>query len=53
MISADAILCHVERGCESFLDIAGAISQYSASPKEDLKELYRRLIFSIAINNNR
>ncbi len=35
----------------SFIDIAEVISQISADLKEDLKELYRRVVFSAAVNN--
>lgn len=35
----------------SYLDIASFIMQYSSSPSEDLKELWKRIIFSIAVTN--
>ncbi len=35
----------------SFIDVASVISQYSSDPKADIKELYRRLVFSALINN--
>ena len=40
-----------ESNSVSFLDIAEIISQYSKQPETDLKELYRRLVFSAMINN--
>ena len=36
----------------SYLDIASFIKSSGASPKEDLKELYKRIIFNMAINNS-
>ena len=35
----------------SFLDIAECISTISANPKADLLELWKRIAFSIAVNN--
>lgn len=35
----------------SYLDIASFIMQYSSSPSEDLKELWKRIVFSIAVSN--
>lgn len=35
----------------SYLDIADAIRQNGATPKEDLKELWKRIVFSILISN--
>ena len=35
----------------SYLDIADAIRQNGATPKEDLKELWKRIVFSIFISN--
>ena len=35
----------------SYLDIADAIRQNGAVPKEDLKELWKRVVFSILISN--
>ncbi len=35
----------------SYLDIASFIMQYSSSPSEDLKELWKRIVFSIAVTN--
>ncbi|MEI6424961.1 MAG: HipA domain-containing protein [Lentisphaerota bacterium] len=37
-------------GC-SYLDLAQFIMKYGANPKEDLEELWRRIVFSIAISN--
>lgn len=35
----------------SYLEIADAIRQMSASPKEDLEALWRRIIFNVLISN--
>lgn len=35
----------------SFLDVAEAIVQFSYQPQKDLKELFRRLVFSAMVNN--
>ncbi|MFA7231231.1 MAG: HipA domain-containing protein [Victivallaceae bacterium] len=37
-------------GC-SYLDLAQFIIQYGAMPNEDLEELWKRIVFSIAISN--
>ena len=38
-------------GC-SYLDLAQFIIRHGASPKEDLEELWRRIVFNIAISNS-
>ena len=35
----------------SYLDIASFIRAYGAKPKEDLKELWRRIVFNMAVSN--
>lgn len=35
----------------NYIDLADAIVKYSNSPKQDLKELFRRMIFNICISN--
>jgi len=35
----------------SYLDIASFIRSYGVSPKQDLKELWERIVFSIAVSN--
>lgn len=35
----------------SYLDIANIIKQYGTNPKEDLIELWKRIVFSIAVKN--
>ena len=34
-----------------YLDIASFIKSYGASPKEDLKELWKRMVFNMAVSN--
>lgn len=34
-----------------YLDIASAIKEYGSKPREDLLELWKRIVFSIAVNN--
>lgn len=52
-LSAMSMLNAVDNDAEthSYLDIADVIRQYGASPKEDLVELWRRIVFSILISN--
>ena len=52
-LSAMSMLNAVDNDTEihSYLDIADAIRQYGASPKEDLIELWKRIMFSILISN--
>lgn len=35
----------------SYLDIAAFISAYGANPSQDLKELWKRIVFNIAVSN--
>ena len=51
MASALCLLGRKTSNDSSFIDIAEAIAQYSVNPAEDLKQLFRRLVFSAAINN--
>jgi len=52
-LSAMSMLNAVDNDAEthSYLDIADVIRQYGASPKEDLVELWKRIVFSILISN--
>jgi len=49
--SAMTLTGHQDGDDASFLDLVLAIENYSVNPEEDLKELYKRLIFSALINN--
>jgi serine/threonine-protein kinase HipA len=35
----------------SYLEIADALAQYGASPRSDLAELWRRIVFNIPVSN--
>lgn len=36
----------------SYFSLADALARFSEDPERDLKELFRRLVFNIAVNNN-
>ena len=38
-------------GGSSYFDIASFIKMYSATPKKDLRELWRRIVFNMAVSN--
>ena len=40
-----------DRETHSYLEIADAVRQHGAAPVEDLKQLWRRIVFSILISN--
>lgn len=52
-LSAMSMLNAVDNDSQihSYIDIADAIRQYGATPKEDLMELWKRIVFSILISN--
>ncbi len=50
-LSAMSALAAKDNEMHSYLEIADAIRQMSASPKEDLKALWRRMVFNILISN--
>jgi serine/threonine-protein kinase HipA len=50
-LSAMSILGAKDNEMHSYLEIADAIRQMSASPKEDLEALWRRIVFSVLISN--
>lgn len=52
-LSATSMLNAIDNDSQthSYLDIADAIRQNGATPKEDLKELWKRIVFSILISN--
>ena len=49
--SAMTMLGKVDGDDGSYLEIASFIKSYGASPKEDLKELWKRIVFNMAISN--
>lgn len=50
-LSAMSILGAKDNEMHSYLEIADAIRQMSASPKEDLEALWRRIVFNVLISN--
>jgi serine/threonine-protein kinase HipA len=50
-LSAMSVLGAKDNEMHSYLEIADAIRQMSASPKEDLESLWRRIIFNVLISN--
>jgi serine/threonine-protein kinase HipA len=50
-LSALSALTARDNEIHSYLEIAEAIRQMSASPKEDLEALWRRIIFNVLISN--
>lgn len=50
-LSAMSALAAKDNEMHSYLEIADAIRQMSASPKEDLESLWRRIIFNVLISN--
>ncbi len=50
-LSAMSVLAAKDNEMHSYLEIADAIRQLSASPKEDLESLWRRIIFNVLISN--
>lgn len=50
-ISAMSMLGAHDNEQHSYLEIASALAQYGASPDEDMKELFRRIVFTIMVSN--
>ncbi len=50
-LSAMSMLGASDREPHSYLEIADAIRQHGASPVEDLRQLWRRMVFTILISN--
>ena len=50
-LSAMSMLGAADRETRSYLEIADAIQQHGAAPIEDLRELWRRIVFSVLISN--
>jgi serine/threonine-protein kinase HipA len=50
-LSAMSVLGAKDNEIHSYLEIADAIRQMSASPKEDLEALWRRIVFNVLISN--
>ena len=50
-LSAMSMISAVENEQHSYLEIAYALAQNGAAPKEDMAELWRRIVFTIMISN--
>lgn len=50
-LSAMSMLQAKDNETRSYIEIADAIKQYGAEPKNDLKKLFRRIVFNILISN--
>jgi len=50
-LSAMSMLGAADNETHSYLEIADAIRQYGAAPVEDLKQLWRRIVFNVLISN--
>lgn len=50
-ISAMSMLGAGEREPRSYLEIADAVRQQSRSPKEDLREIWSRMVFNVLVSN--
>ena len=50
-LSAMSVLAAKDNEMHSYLEIVDAIRQMSASPKEDLEALWRRIVFNVLISN--
>jgi len=46
-----SMLSAKDRDTRSYLEIVDALRQHGAAPKEDMEELWRRIVFSILISN--
>lgn len=50
-LSAMSMLGAKDRETTSYLEIVDALRQHGAAPKEDMEQLWRRIVFSILISN--
>ena len=50
-LSAMSMLGAKNRDTRSYLEIVDALRQHGAAPKEDMEELWRRIVFNILISN--
>jgi serine/threonine-protein kinase HipA len=50
-LSAMSMLGAADRETHSYLEMVDALRQYGASPKEDQRELWQRVLFSVLISN--
>jgi len=50
-LSAMSMLGASDHDTRSYLEVVDALRQYGAAPREDMEELWRRLVFNILISN--
>jgi serine/threonine-protein kinase HipA len=50
-LSAMSMLGAKDRDTRSYLEIVDALRQHGAAPREDMEELWRRIVFNILISN--
>ena len=50
-LSAMSMLGAKDRETRSYLEIVDALRQHGAAPKEDMEQLWRRIVFSVLISN--
>jgi serine/threonine-protein kinase HipA len=50
-LSAMSMLSATDNEPHSYLEIAEALRRYGAAPKEDLEQLWRRIVFNVLISN--
>ncbi len=50
-LSAMSMLQAKDNEQHSYLEIVDALAQFGASPEEDMKQLWRRIVFSVLISN--
>jgi serine/threonine-protein kinase HipA len=50
-LSATSMLGADDNEMRSYLEFADALRQHGAAPKEDMREVWRRIVFSILISN--
>jgi len=50
-LSAMSMLGAKDRDTRSYLEIVDALRQHGAAPKQDMEQLWRRIVFSILISN--
>lgn len=50
-VSAMSMLAAMDNETHSYLEIAEALRQYGAAPREDLWQLWRRIVFNVLISN--
>lgn len=50
-LSAMSMLDAVDREARSYLEFVDALRRYGAEPKEDMRQLWRRIVFTVLISN--